>query len=226
MLRASILFMQVVLLVTYQTIIQLRLAKVNGYAVQNNACNNDGSVHTPVWGHSDLWVEDMKPPFSSSMLRIMTSLCISFVRMSSKPLFENYCYVNEDRLYNTERIPRAPSSFFVQLEGKKWRTAPPKNCWPTVGRLSFTAFTKIFCQQSADCWPHIGNLLAKCRLRTLVEKSLSSQERTLHINAKWNFLTWVRHIVLVFLGTNLLAISPGERFEIRLQHIAELYPVH
>ena len=40
--------------------------------------------------------------FSSSMLRIMTSLCVSFVRMSSKPLFEDYCYVNEDRLYNTE----------------------------------------------------------------------------------------------------------------------------
>ena len=41
-------------------------------------------------------------PFSSSMLRIMTSLCVSFVRMCSKPLFEDYCYVNEDRLYNTE----------------------------------------------------------------------------------------------------------------------------
>ena len=40
--------------------------------------------------------------FSSSMLRIMTSLCVSFVRMCSKPLFEDYCYVNEDRLYNTE----------------------------------------------------------------------------------------------------------------------------
>ena len=45
---------------------------------------------------------------------------------------------------------------------------------PTVGRLS------------ADCWPHVSNLLAKCRLRTLVEyqKSLSSQGRTLHIDAK------------------------------------------
>ena len=45
---------------------------------------------------------------------------------------------------------------------------------PTVGRLS------------ADCWPHVGNLLAKCRLRTLVEyqKSLSSQGRTLHIDEK------------------------------------------
>ena len=45
---------------------------------------------------------------------------------------------------------------------------------PTVGRLS------------ADCWPHVGNLLAKCRWRTLVEyqKSLSSQGRTLHIDAK------------------------------------------
>ena len=66
----------------------------------------------------------------------------------------------------------------------------------TVGRLS------------ADCWSPVGNLLAKCRLRTLVEyqKSLSSQGRTLHIDAKWNFLAWVRHIVLVFLGTNLLAI--------------------
>ena len=57
--------------------------------------------------------------FSSSMLRIMTSLCVSFVRMCSKPLFEHYCYVNEDRLYNIERIPRAPSSFFVQLEAGK-----------------------------------------------------------------------------------------------------------
>ena len=33
---------------------------------------------------------------------IMTALCVSFVRMCSKPLFEDYCYVNEDRLYNTE----------------------------------------------------------------------------------------------------------------------------
>ena len=57
---------------------------------------------------------------------------------------------------------------------------------PTVGRLSFTNLTKICCQQSADCWPHVGNLLAKCRLRTRVEyqKSLSSQGRTLHIDAK------------------------------------------
>ena len=130
--------------------------------------------------------------------------------------------------------------------GKKWRTAPPKNCRPTVGqqsadsrptvgrqladsgltvgrqladcrptvvRLSANCWP-IVGQLSADCrlpllrkssassrptvgrlsadyWPHVGNLLAKCRLRTLVEyqKSLSSQERTLHIDAKWNFLT-------------------------------------
>ena len=39
--------------------------------------------------------------FSSFMLRIMTSLWVSFVRMCSKPPFEDYCYVNEDRLYNT-----------------------------------------------------------------------------------------------------------------------------
>ena len=58
-------------------------------------------------------------------------------------------------------------------------------------------FTKIFCQQSANCWPfvgglsadcwqHVGNLLTKCRLRTPVEyqKSLDSQGRTLHIDAK------------------------------------------
>ena len=45
--------------------------------------------------------------------------------------------------------------------------------------------TKIFCQQSADCWQHVGNLLAKCRLRAPVkyQKSLSSQGRTLHIDA-------------------------------------------
>ena len=57
------------------------------------------------------------------MPRIMTSLCVSFVRMCTKPLFEDYCYVNEARLYNTEWIPRAPSSFFVQLEAGKllWR---------------------------------------------------------------------------------------------------------
>ena len=61
---------------------------------------------------------------------------------------------------------------------------------PTVGRLSadcrLPPSTKIFCRQSADCWPHVGNLLAKCWLRTLVEyqKSLSSQGRTLHIDAK------------------------------------------
>ena len=141
--------------------------------------------------------------------------------------------------------------------GKKWRTAPPKNCRPTVGQQSADSrttvdrqsddsrptvdrqstdsrptvgrlsadcrsppSTKIFCRQSADCWPfvgrlsadcwpHVGNLLAKCRLRTLVEyqKSLSSQGRTLHIDEKWNFLTWVRHIVLVFVGTNLLGLG-------------------
>ena len=47
-------------------------------------------------------------------------------------------------------------------------------------------FTKIFCQQSADCWQHVGNLLAKCQLKAPVEyqKSLSSQGRTLHIDAK------------------------------------------
>ena len=64
------------------------------------------------------------------------------------------------------------------------------NCWPIVGQLSadcrLPPFTKIFYQQSADCWPHVSNLLAKCRLRTPVEyqKTLSSQGRTLHINAK------------------------------------------
>ena len=103
------------------------------------------------------------------------------------------------------------------------KNSSPKNCRTTVGRQSTDSrltvgqlladcrlppSTKIFCRQSADCWPHVGNLLAKCRLGTLVkyQKSLSSQGRTLHIDAKWNFLTWVRHIVLVFLGTNLLAI--------------------
>ena len=64
---------------------------------------------------------------------------------------------------------------------KKWRTAPPKNCrptvgeqsancWPTGGRLSFTAFYKnrkkwrtappkncrpTVGQQSANCWPTV-----------------------------------------------------------------------
>ena len=49
--------------------------------------------------------------FSSSMLRIMTSLCVSFVRMCSKPLFEAYCYVNEDRLYNTGECHEHPLPF-------------------------------------------------------------------------------------------------------------------
>ena len=96
--------------------------------------------------------------------------------------------------------------------GKSEEQLPQKNCRPTVGRQSadcrLPPFTKIFCQQSAECWPnvgrlsancwqHVGNLLAKCRLRTPVEyqKSLSSQGSTLHIDAKWNFLTWVRHSV-------------------------------
>ena len=39
---------------------------------------------------------------------IMTSLCVSFVRMCSKPLFEAYCYVNEDRLYNTGECHEHP----------------------------------------------------------------------------------------------------------------------
>ena len=75
------------------------------------------------------------------------------------------------------------------------------DCWSTVGQLSFTAFYEnllpTVSQQSADCWQHVGNLLAKCQLRTPVEyqKSLNSQGRTLHIDAKWNFLTWVHHIV-------------------------------
>ena len=32
----------------------------------------------------------------------MTSLCVSFVRMCSKPLFEDYCYVNEDSITPSE----------------------------------------------------------------------------------------------------------------------------
>ena len=67
----------------------------------------------------------------------------------------------------------------------KWRTAPPTNSRPTVG------------QQSADL------VESPCQ----IPESLSLQGRTLHIDAKWNFLTWVRLIVCVFLGTNLLAIS-------------------
>ena len=74
------------------------------------------------------------------------------------------------------------------------------NCRPTVGRLSFTAFYENLLptvgRLSADCWQHVGNFLAKCRptvgrqsadwLRALVkyQKSLSSQGRTLHIDAK------------------------------------------
>ena len=66
----------------------------------------------------------------------------------------------------------------LTIFGKKSRTAPPKNCRPTVGRLLansrttvgrqsddswrtlgqllFAAFTKIFCQQSVDCWLFVG----------------------------------------------------------------------
>ena len=108
---------------------------------------------------------------------------------------------------------------WARKNGKKWRTAPPKNCRPTVARLlvdcwptvgwqladcRLPPFAKIFCQQSADCWPfvgqlsadcwqHVSNVSAKCRLRMPVEyqKSLCSQGGTLHINAKWNFFTWV-----------------------------------
>ena len=36
------------------------------------------------------------------MLSIMTSLCVSFVRMCSKPLFEDYCYLNEDKKEKAE----------------------------------------------------------------------------------------------------------------------------
>ena len=65
----------------------------------------------------------------------------------------------------------------TNLREKMKNSSPKKlsaDSRPTVGRLL------------ANCWPHVGNLLAKCRLRTLVEyqKSLSSQERTLHIDAK------------------------------------------
>ena len=74
---------------------------------------------------------------------------------------------------------------------KNWRTAPPKNCRPTVGqlladsrptvgRLSFTAFYENLLptvgRLSADCWQHVSNLLANYQLRAPVEyqKSLSS----------------------------------------------------
>ena len=61
-------------------------------------------VRTYVWTVDDVMALsiDVLTIFSSSMLRLMTSLCVSFVRMRNKPLFEDYCYVNEDRLYNTE----------------------------------------------------------------------------------------------------------------------------
>ena len=99
---------------------------------------------------------------------------------------------------------------------EKMKNSSPKklsaDCWPTVGRQSTDSRTTVDRQSancwptvvyrlprkpsagsrptvgrlSADCWPHVSNLLAKCRLRTLVEyqKSLSSQGRTLHIDAK------------------------------------------
>ena len=83
---------------------------------------------------------------------------------------------------------------FADQKAEKVKNSSPKklsaDCWSTVGRqladCRLLPFTKIFCQQSADCWQHVGNLLAKCRLRTPVEyqKSLSSQGRTLHIDAK------------------------------------------
>ena len=120
----------------------------------------------------------------------------------------------QNRLYNCMH--------FCLTSWKKMKNSSPKNCQPTVGQQSADCRLPLLRKSSASSRPTVG------RLRTLVEyqKSLSSQGRTLHIDAKCNFLTFVPHIVLVFLGTNLLAISPGERFEMMLQHIAELYLVH
>ena len=127
-----------------------------------------------------------------------------------------------------------------KLSADCWSTVGQQSahCWLIVGQLSadchLLPFTKIFCQQSADCgpfvgrlsadcwpfvgrlsadcWQHIGNLLAKCRLRTPVEyqKSLSSQGRILHIDAKCppyclGFL-WTNLLCLGFLGIKPLTI--------------------
>jgi len=152
-----------------------------------------------------------------------------------------HCYKYIQRYFDGKSEEQLPQKTVGRLLANSRPTVGRQsdNCWPIVGQLSADCRLPLLRKSSAsspptvgrlsaDCWPHVGNLLAKCRLRTLIEyqKSLSSQGRTLHIDAKWNFLTWVRHIVLFFLGTNLLAISPGERFKMMLQHIAELYPVH
>ena len=47
---------------------------------------------------------------------------------------------------------------------KKWRTALPKNCRPTVG------------QQSANCWPTVGRLLADCRLPPFTKIGKSEEQ--------------------------------------------------
>ena len=94
--------------------------------------------------------------------------------------------------------------YHVQQLEKVKNSSPKKlsaDCWPTVRRQSTDSRPTVVYRLlrkssagsrptvgrlSADCWPHVGNLLAKCRLRTLVEyqKSLSSQGRTFHIDAK------------------------------------------
>ena len=97
--------------------------------------------------------------------------------MTLFPLYRNICYNFQIDLVLIKMGLYWPNFSLVFLihycpyMGKVKNSSPKKlsaDCWPTV----------------ADCWPHVGNLLAKCRLRTLVEyqKSLSSQGRTLHID--------------------------------------------
>ena len=114
---------------------------------------------------------------------------------------------------SVQKTEKMKNSSPKKLSANSWTTVgwQSPNCWPIVGQLSADCRLPILRKISASsrptvgrmsviCWPHVGNLLAKCRLRNLVEyqKSLCSQGRTLHIDAKWNFPTWVRHIVLVF----------------------------
>ena len=55
-----------------------------------------------------------------------------------------------------------------QRNGKKWRTAPPKNCRPTVGRQSancwLTVVYRILRKSSANSRPTVGRLSADCWL--------------------------------------------------------------
>lgn len=70
--------------------------------------------------------------------------------------------------------------------GKKWRTAPSKNCQPTIGQLSFTILCELFSptvgKLSPDSWQHVGNVSTKCRLRTIVCTTLFVAQIAHYIN--------------------------------------------